>query len=353
MRYRTLAADPALQAFALPEVAVRPGDPCAGATGLSRLLEALGDLPVVGSVRAAAPIYEGRVVDGVKRFQLRHGLEADGVLGKATRAALRVPLWRRVRQIELALERLRWVPDIGEDKLVVVNIPMFRLWGIQPSSAPFSTEVIVGRALKTRTPVFVEELEHVIFRPYWNIPSSIARHEILPAVRRNSAYLQRNDMEIVDGQSDDAQVVAATVRNLERVQQGTLRIRQRPGPRNSLGLVKFVFPNDANVYLHGTPAQTLFSLPRRDFSHGCVRVADVAGLTQWVLSDLPEWTPDRILEAMNGDKPLRVNLARPIRVILFYVTAVVTPADGAVHFAEDIYGHDARLDAYLTGRGES
>ena len=137
------------------------------------------------------------------------------------------------------------------------------------------------------------------------------------------------------------------------MQQGRLRIRQRPGPRNSLGLVKFVFPNDANVYLHGTPAQTLFSLPRRDFSHGCVRVADVAGLTQWVLSDLPEWTPDRILEAMNGDKPLRVNLARPIRVILFYVTAVVTPADGAVHFVEDIYGHDTRLDAYLTGRGES
>jgi L,D-transpeptidase YcbB len=353
IRYRTLSADSALQSFALPEVTVRPGEPWAGVTALTRLLEALGDLPAVDAIPVGARIYEGRVVEGVKRFQRRHGLEADGVLGKQTRAAFRVPLWRRARQIELALERLRWVPDIREDKFLVVNIPMFRLWGIHRSTAPFSTEVIVGRALNTRTPVFVEELEQVIFRPYWNIPSSIARHEVLPAIRRNPAYLQRNDMEIVEGQSDDAHVVAATVRNLERVQEGALRIRQRPGPGSALGLVKFVFPNDANVYMHGTPAQTLFSLPRRDFSHGCVRVANVTGLAQWVLSDLPEWTPDRILEAMNGDQPLRVNLAHPIRVILFYVTAVVTPADLAVHFADDIYGHDARLDAYLTGRGES
>ena len=352
-RYRTLAADPVLQSFALPEVTVRPGDPYAGAAELSRLLEALGDVPALDSGRTAAPVYERRVVEGVKRFQLRHGLEADGVLGKATRAALTVPLSRRARQIELALERLRWVPDMGENKFLVVNIPMFRLWGIQPSAAPFSTEVIVGRALNTRTPVLVEEMEHVIFRPYWNIPSSIVRYEIMPAVRRNPVYLQRNNMEIVDGQSDDARIVPATVTNLERAQQGALRIRQRPGSNNSLGLVKFVFPNDANVYMHGTPAQALFSLPRRDFSHGCIRVADLAGLTQWVLSDLPEWTQDRILEAMNGDEPVRVNLPHSIPVILFYVTAVVTPVDGGVHFVEDIYGHDARLDAYLTHRSES
>jgi L,D-transpeptidase YcbB len=352
-RYRALAADAALQPFALPEVTVRPGDPCSSAPELSRLLEALGDLPAGDSVDTVVPVYEGRVVEGVKRFQLRHGLEADGVLGKATRAALTVPLWRRVRQIELALERLRWVPDIGNDKVLVVNIPMFRVWGIQSSTTAFSTEVIVGRALNTRTPVLVEEMEYVIFRPYWNIPSSIVRHEIMPAVRRNPAYLQRNNMEIVDGQSDDARVVPATVANLERAQQGALRIRQRPGSDNALGLVKFVFPNAANVYMHGTPAPALFSRPRRDFSHGCIRVADVTGLTRWVLSDVPGWTQDRILDAMNGQEPLRVNLPRSIRVILFYITAVVTPDDGRVHFVEDIYGHDARLNAYLRLGGES
>jgi murein L,D-transpeptidase YcbB/YkuD len=348
-RYRALAADPALQAFALPAVTVRPGDPCAVAVQLSRLLDALGDLQALDS-RSSAPVYDGGLVEGVKRFQLRHGLEADGVLGKATRAALSVPLWRRVRQIELALERLRWVPDIGGDRFLVVNIPMFRLWGIHPSAAPFSTEVIVGRAVATRTPVLVEEMEYVIFRPYWNIPPSIVRQEIVPAARRNPAYLQRNGMEIVDGQSDEGRVVIPTEANLERAHRGTLRIRQRPGPGNSLGLVKFVFPNDANVYLHGTPAPALFRQARRDFSHGCIRVADVLGLAQWVLSGRPEWTPDRILRAMNGAAPLRVNLAHPIRIVLFYVTAVVTPADGVVHFVDDIYGHDARLDAYLTRR---
>jgi murein L,D-transpeptidase YcbB/YkuD len=356
-RYRALAADPALVPFALPAITVRPGDPYADAEALSRRLERLGDLPAADHDRAAAPVYAGRLVDGVKHFQLRHGLEPDGVLGKATRAALTVPLAWRARQIELALERLRWVPDIGDERYLVVNIPMFRVWAIEPRGtgpiAPFSTEVIVGRALNTQTPVLVEEMEHVIFRPYWNVPSSIVRQEIMPAIRRNRDYLRRNDMEIVDGQSDDAPVVPATPANLERAQQGAFRIRQRPGPNNSLGLVKFVFPNDANVYMHGTPAPELFSRPRRDFSHGCIRVADPVGLAEWVLSERPEWTRDRILGAKTGPEPLRVDLTRHIQVILFYITAVVMPAEGGVHFAEDIYRHDARLHAYLTRRDES
>jgi murein L,D-transpeptidase YcbB/YkuD len=353
-RYRALAADPTLDPFTLPAVTIRPGDPFANAGALSRRLVRLEDLPAA-DFDPAAPLYAGRLVDGVKHFQQRHGLEPDGVLGKATRAALSVPLAWRARQIELALERLRWVPDIGDERYLAVNIPMFRVWAIEPGAAtvPFSTEVIVGRALNTQTPVLVEDMEHVIFRPYWNVPSSIVRQEIMPAIRRNPEYLRRHDMEIVDGQSDHARVVAETPANLQRAEQGAFRIRQRPGPNNSLGLVKFVFPNDANVYMHGTPAQELFSRPRRDFSHGCIRVADPVGLAQWVLSDSPEWTRDRILGAMNGLEPLRVNLARQIRVILFYVTVVATPADGGVQFVEDIYRHDARLDAYLTRRHES
>ena len=185
-----------------------------------------------------------------------------------------MPLSWRVRQIELALERLRWLPHLGEQRFLAVNIPMFRLWAWEEMSATgvpsFGTGVIVGRALNTQTPIFVEEMRDVIFRPYWNVPRSILRHEILPAIARDPDYLQRHDMEIVSGESDGAWIVAVTADTIARLRGGRLRVRQRPGPKNALGLVKFVFPNDANVYLHGTPAPELFSRARRDFSHGCV-----------------------------------------------------------------------------------
>lgn len=252
------------------------------------------------------------------------------------------------------MERLRWLPHPGDERFVGVNIPMFRLWAwdsIPPDGSPtFDTAVIVGRALRTQTPVFVEEMTSVIFRPYWNIPPSILRNEILPALRRDPDYLRRQNMEIVSGAGDDAAVVRATPDALDRLGRGTLRIRQRPGADNALGLVKFVFPNDENVYMHGTPAPQLFGRNRRDFSHGCVRVQDPVALAEWVLKDRPEWTHDRILSAMNGSETVRVDLPGPIRVILFYVTAVVMPEDGAVHFAEDIYSHDTRLARALAGR---
>lgn len=356
-RYRTLAADPALRLFQPPRATVRPGEPCGELPQLDRLLVALGDLPAGEPDRVESLVYEGKLVDGVKHFQLRHGLEPDGVLGTRTRAALSVPLSWRVRQIELALERLRWLPDLGQDRFLAVNIPMFRLWGLEgvaPETAPsFRTEVIVGRALNTQTPVLVEEMEYIIFRPYWNVPSSILRHEILPALSRAPDYLQRHSMEIVSGEADSGRIVPITAANLEQLRHGTLRVRQRPGPNNSLGLVKFVFPNDENVYMHGTPAPELFTRARRDFSHGCIRVADPVGLAEWVLSEQPSWTRDRILTAMNAKESMRVNLARPIQVILFYMTAVVMPEDGSLHLAEDIYGHDARLDQYLTRRRSS
>jgi murein L,D-transpeptidase YcbB/YkuD len=353
-RYRALAADPSLGT--LPEFAatVRPGDSYTGLPLLQHRLAAFGDL--TADVTPAEPlVYRGAVVEAIKHFQVRHGLEPDGVLGKATQTALRVPIAARVRQIELALERLRWLPHLGDERFVAVNIPMFRLWAwdsIPPAGTPsFDMGVIVGRALSTQTPVFVEEMRSVIFRPYWNVPSSILRHEILPALVRDPDYLRRQNMEIVSGAGDDARLVPLTGENLERLRQGRLRVRQRPGPNNALGLVKFVFPNDENVYMHGTPAMELFSRFRRDFSHGCVRLEDPVALAEWVLKDQPEWSRDRIVAAMQGSGPLRVNLRRPIQVILFYITAVVMPADGTVRFAEDIYGHDARLEKELVRFG--
>jgi murein L,D-transpeptidase YcbB/YkuD len=350
-RYRTLAADPELQSFQPPRAVLHPGDRWEGLPRLSRRLVALGDF-TTNADRVDPMLYEGAAVEGVKHFQTRHGLTADGVLGKTTGAALSVPLSWRVRQIELALERMRWLPHLDRNRLVVVNIPMFRLRAVEgprgTAVTSFSTDVIVGRALRTRTPVLMEEMEYVIFRPYWNVPLSIVRQEILPAIRRMPGYLQRHDMELVSGQSDSAPVVPTTDANLARLRDGTLRLRQRPGPQNSLGLVKFVFPNDSNVYLHGTPAIELFSHARRDFSHGCMRVADPVGFAEWVLAEQPGWDRESILAAMNGSASRRVDLPHSIQVIVFYLTAAVTIDGRGVQFAEDIYGHDMRLDQYLT-----
>jgi len=353
-RYQALAADPALEVPPAPTSTVRPGDAYDG-RALQHWLIALGDIPS-DATEPADLRFEGALVDGVKHFQMRHGLEVDGTLGKTTQAALRVPLQWRVRQIELALERLRWLPDLSPDRFLAVNIPMFRLWvwnSIPADGAPtFGMGVIVGRALNTRTPVFIEEMRSIVFRPYWNVPSSILRGEILPRLRRDPDYLSREGMEIVRGDGDDAKTVALTAESLDQLQQGRLRVRQLPGPKNALGLVKFVFPNDANVYMHGTPTPQLFGRPRRDFSHGCVRLEDPVGLAEWALDGQDDWTRDRILKAMNGTRPQSIRLAKPIQVILFYITAVVMPEDGTIRFSDDIYGHDGRLDRALAERAK-
>jgi murein L,D-transpeptidase YcbB/YkuD len=209
---------------------------------------------------------------------------------------------------------------------------------------------IVGRAVRTPTPVFVARMEQVIFRPYWNVPPSIARGELLPLIRKDAGYLARNNMEIVLGPGDDAQVVEPSAENLELLRQGALRLRQRPGPGNALGLIKFVFPNQDNIYMHDTPAQALFDRARRDFSHGCARVEDPVSLAEWVLRDRPEWTRGTIEAAMAGARTLQVDLPAPLPVIVFYLTAAVMPEDGTIRFAEDIYGHDRTLDRALRGR---
>ena len=217
--------------------------------------------------------------------------------------------------------------------------------------AVIGMRAIVGRALNTQTPVFVEEMRQVVFRPYWNVPRSILTKEILPLLARDPSYLSLHDLEMVRGQGADAHAEADTAENHALLRQGALRLRQRPGPGNSLGFVKFVFPNDASVYVHGTPAQELFGRSRRDFSHGCVRVEDPAALAAWVLQNDPQWNRERIQAAMSGPTTQSVDLANPIQVVLFYVTAVVMPEDGTIHFAEDIYRHDLRLDrALVTAR---
>jgi L,D-transpeptidase YcbB len=329
---------------------VEAGQPWAGLTALRARLKVLGDLADESPSAAApdgTPVYDAALVAAVKRFQARHVLDADGVIGAGTIEALDVPLAQRVRQLELAMERGRWLPRITDRPTVFVNVPIFRLWASDPvrGEEPLRMRVVVGKALDHRTPIFVERMEYVVFRPYWNPPPSITRKEIVPHARRDPAYLDRESMEIVAG-SGDGPALPATAENLDAVAAGRLFVRQKPGPKNSLGLAKFIFPNDENVYMHGTPAPQLFARTRRDFSHGCIRLEDPAGLAEWVLRDKPGWTRARIETAMQGERPTQVNLGQPLAVILFYDTVHVN-SEGVVHFVGDIYGHDRALDQAL------
>jgi murein L,D-transpeptidase YcbB/YkuD len=189
-------------------------------------------------------------------------------------------------------------------------------------------------------------MEYVIFRPYWNPPYSITTKEILPHVRRDASYFQREALEIVASGADSASALPASRENLDAVAKGRLLLRQKPGPKNSLGLAKFIFPNSENVYMHGTPAPQLFARTRRDFSHGCIRLEDPAALAEWVLRDNPAWPRAKIDAAMQGERPTRVNLRQPLTVVLFYDTVHVN-SEGVVHFVGDIYGHDRTLDQAL------
>ena len=345
-RYRRLAPSWPAASLGVPKASIRAGEPYADIAALRERLVLQGDLQG-GTPQADASRYDALLAAGVARFQARHGLAADGVLGKATVAALNVPLKDRVSQIELGLERLRWLPHPDGRRIVAINIPMFRLWAWDDAAAParpvLAMDVIVGRALKTQTPVFADQMRYLVFRPYWNVPRSITRNETLPAIARNPNYLAKNDMEIVQGENDAAHVLPATPESMAMLQDGRARVRQRPGPTNSLGLVKFIFPNDDNIYLHSTPATSLFERSRRDFSHGCVRIADPVGLAAWLLKDQPQWTREQIAAAMQGKPNLRVNLTQAVPVLLYYVTAMVSPEDGRLQFAADIYGHDAKL----------
>lgn len=326
----------------VPVVAkLKAGDDYAGLPQLAAKLRLYGDLAANAKVEGTK--YEGAVVEAVKHFQSRHGLDADGVIAKQTFAQLNVPASQRVRQIEIALERVRWTAEV-QAPAIIVNIPEFRLRTLSGDPGDELTmRVVVGKAAGHKTPVFEGDLKHVVFRPYWNVPPSIQRGEIAPKL--SASYAAKHNYEVVDDAGRVQEINEDTVR---RVRNGSLRVRQKPGTANALGLVKFLFPNDNNVYLHSTPQQSLFARARRDFSHGCVRVEDPAALAEWVLREKPEWTKDRIQEAFSGKRDdMYVNLARPISVKITYQTAVAQP-NGEMHFYEDIYGHDARLVAALT-----
>jgi murein L,D-transpeptidase YcbB/YkuD len=249
--------------------------------------------------------------------------------------------------MQLTLERWRWLPDLYQKERIVANIPDFRLRAYDKDfNIAVTMNIVVGKAYGHDTPVFSDTMQYVVFRPYWEVPYSITRDEMIPHIVRDPDYLAKKGFEIVDSRQNV--VSAGTVTNdlLSQLRAGKLFIRQKPGPKNDLGLVKFVFPNSYSVYMHDTPATKFFAKSRRDFSHGCIRLERPADLAAWVLRDNPDWTPERIRAAMNDSTNLQVNLAHPIPVLIIYTTVIVLE-DGLVHFYDDIYGHDAALEMVL------
>jgi murein L,D-transpeptidase YcbB/YkuD len=327
---------------------VTPGSPYDGIPRLTRLLRLLGDLPANASAGEDSNLYQGALVDAVKSFQTRHGLKPDGRLDEPTLRNLNTPLSQRLDQLRLTLERWRWLPDRFNEPRIVVNIPEFRLRAYDDSGNPaLSMNVIVGKAFHHKTPVFERDMRFVIFRPYWNVPPSIQRAEIVPAIQKDRDYIAKKGFEVVTPGGQVVTSGAITDEVLAQLRSGKLEVRQKPGATNSLGLVKLMFPNEYNVYLHSTPAPQLFSQTRRDFSHGCIRVERPAELAAWVLRDKPEWSVERAAAAMTSGKDnLQVNLTKPIPVLILYGTAIVDP-DGQVHFYDDIYGYDDELKHVL------
>ena len=341
-QYRLLVGDLAWdQPLAMPTGnKLEEGDSYVDIDRLQTRLERLGDIASFDRAEA----YDQRLVQGVESFQTRHGLTVDGVLGPQTLAALNVTPTSRVEQIALSMERLRWTPLQQGDRLIVVNIPGFKLYAYEMGAdaqlnIKVEMRVVIGRALNHRTPIFDEDMRFIEFSPYWNIPISIARSETIPAIERDPAYMSKLGMEFVDRQGNVLQ--GATLERLQAVRQGELRIRQRPGPSNALGDIKFIFPNNQNIYMHHTPATQLFARTRRDFSHGCIRLEDPVALAQFVLENQTEWTESRIRESMYDGRSQTIKLKTPLPVLIGYSTVLVR--DGVVSFYPDIYDHDQRL----------
>jgi murein L,D-transpeptidase YcbB/YkuD len=339
-RYRDLAAKGGWPAVP-KKLRLKPGQQDPAVSALAARLAATGDYE--GPVDRT--VYDSGLQEAVRRFQRRHGFEPDASMTPALIAELNVPVDARITQIRLNLERWRWLPrDLG-NPYILINIPEYRLEVWEHGKVPLAMNVVVGKK-DTPTPIFSDEMTYLVFAPYWNVPPDIVEKETLPSVMNDPAFLQRTNMEVVDKSGNVLDPSSVDLSN-----PGEYRFRQRPGTSNSLGLVKFMFPNQYNVYLHDTPADSLFARAMRSFSHGCVRVEQPEALAEYVLRDQPAWTPDRIQEAMHAEEEKAVKLKAPLPVYLGYWTARVS-ADGLVQFRRDVYGVDGRQTSLLADRME-
>jgi len=329
---------------------LRRGDRGARVAVLRRRLRITGDLH---GRAGRKPVYNRAVARAVAHFQARHGLPGDGIVGPATRAALNVPVQVRIRQIQLNLERYRWLPAEFGSRYIYVNIPDYTLAAYEGGKPALQMRVVVGDEYENTTPVFADSMTSVVFRPYWYVPQRIMVEEVIPRVRKKRSYLVRHHYEVVDAKRESLVLNPRRI-TWSRVDPSKIRIRQKPGSTNHLGLVKFMFPNRFSVYLHDTPTRQLFARAKRTSSHGCVWVEKPVELAEYVLGGQDDWNAKKIREAMetahsagaggHGDGPT-VTLERPVPVYILYLTALVR--DGVLNFRDDPYGKDREAMAKL------
>ncbi len=319
--------------------ALKPGAQGARVAALRARLAATGDLSGTGDA------YDGSVAGGVRRFQARHGLDSTGTVDAATLAALNVPIAVRIRQLELNLERLRWLPNDFGQRYVLVNIPDYTLHAFDAGKEVLTMRVVVGSEYGHATPVFADTMNSVVFRPYWNVPRDIVNEEVVPKMRTDKHYLDEHHYEVVRGKGDEVVDPGSIDWGDLDTSKVDFRVRQKPGDDNSLGRVKFMFPNQFDIYMHDTPAHSLFGRNARALSHGCVRLEHPDRLADYVFEGDPAWPPEKIREAMEADSSRQVAVRRKLPVYIVYLTAFAR--DGQIQFRDDPYGADARAIARL------
>ena len=290
-----------------------------GIVTIKKRLAITGDMPL----NDTSQVFTDTLAIAVKNFQARHGFSETGSISDSLVKEMNVTVTQRIEQLLMNMDRMRWLANNPSGNLIVVNIPEFVLHVYEGKQKAFDIDVVVGKE-GHNTMMFNGDLNQVVFSPYWNVPPSIVAKEILPAMEKNKNYLDKENMEIT-GNDDGLPVV-----------------RQKPGAGNALGKVKFLFPNSFNIYFHDTPAKSLFEKDKRAYSHGCIRLREPEKFANYVLRNQPEWTPEKISEAMNSGNEKYVKVKKPIPVVITYYTAWVDE-NGRLNFREDIYGHDGRL----------
>ncbi|OGP60813.1 MAG: hypothetical protein A2V65_06455 [Deltaproteobacteria bacterium RBG_13_49_15] len=291
--------------------------------------------------------FDAKLEQALKRFQRRHGLEADGVAGKNTLNELNKSIEQRIRQIELNMERWRWIPhDLGR-RYILVNIADFVLEVVEEGNPILDMRVVVGRDYR-RTPVFSETMKYIVLNPFWEVPFSIAVKDKLPLIQKDTAYLSKNNFRVFNGWEENAREIDPYSIDWSSIGRHNFiyRLRQEPGPENALGQIKFMFPNRFSVYLHHTPQRELFNRTVRTFSSGCIRIEKPLDLAAYVLGNDPQWSVEGIRKAIEAGDNRTIFLKHPIPVHLLYWTAWVDP-DGVVNFWEDVYDRDIPLDQAL------
>jgi murein L,D-transpeptidase YcbB/YkuD len=312
-------------------------------TALRRRLEISGDL----SPGTASEVFDDSLEAAVRRFQRRHGLDVDGVVGPMTLKALDVPAQERVRQIEVNMERWRWLPRALGERYLVINIANFELDVFEAGEKVIGMRVVVGRDYR-RTPVFSDVMTYLVLNPYWNVPHRLAVEDKLPLIKQDPGYLASERIRVFQGWGADAVEIDPATVDWSKVTAGNFnyRLRQDPGPQNALGRIKFMFPNRFDVYLHDTPSRSLFDKSVRAFSSGCIRIENPIGLAEYLLRSDPKWARPAILVALGQEVEQTVRLPEPIPVHVLYCTAWVDD-DGTVQFRDDIYGRDKAVDEAL------